>query len=116
MYRLNHYFWECALYFSYIYIGLKITTGVYRFWYNTVCLYVFYFTYFSLKDNCLTEFCCFLSNFNMNQPYIYIHPLPFKPASHLPPHPPCRLIWSPCWSFLKHTANSCWLSILHMVI
>ena len=24
--------------------------------------------YFLLKDNCFTEFCCFLSNFNMNQP------------------------------------------------
>ena len=24
--------------------------------------------YFFLKDNCFTEFCCFLSNLNMNQP------------------------------------------------
>ena len=24
--------------------------------------------FFKLKDNCFTEFCCFLSNFNMNQP------------------------------------------------
>ena len=24
--------------------------------------------YFLLKDNCFTEFCCFLSNLNMNQP------------------------------------------------
>ena len=23
-----------------------------------------------LKDNCCTEFCCFLSNFNMNQPSV----------------------------------------------
>ena len=23
---------------------------------------------FQLKDNCFTEFCCFLSNLNMNQP------------------------------------------------
>ena len=31
----------------------------------------FYFKkliYFLLKDNCFTECCCFLSNFNMNQP------------------------------------------------
>ena len=25
-------------------------------------------TYFLLKDNCFTEFCCFLPNLNMNQP------------------------------------------------
>ena len=32
-----------------------------------------------------------------------------------PPHP-SRLIQSPCLSFLSHTANSHWLSILHMVM
>ena len=42
---------------------------------------------FLLKDNCFTEFCCFLSNLNMNQPQAYIYPLPFEPPSHLPPHP-----------------------------
>ena len=26
------------------------------------------FIYFLLKDNCFTEFCCFLSNLNVNQP------------------------------------------------
>ena len=36
-----------------------------------------------MKDNCFTEFCCFLSNLNMNQPYVYIYPLPFEPPSHL---------------------------------
>ena len=41
-------------------------------------LFIFY-----LKDNYFTEFCCFLSNLNMNQPY----PLPFEPPSHLTPHP-----------------------------
>ena len=31
--------------------------------------------YFILKDNCFTEFCCFLSNLNMNQPLgIHISP------------------------------------------
>ena len=24
------------------------------------------------------EFCCFLSNLNMNQPYVYIYPFPTK--------------------------------------
>ena len=32
------------------------------------------------------------------------------------PFHPSRLIQSPCLSFLKHTANSRWLSILHMVM
>ena len=40
---------------------------------------------------------------------------PSEPPSHLPPQPtPSRLIQSPCLSFLSHTANSCWLSILHI--
>ena len=30
--------------------------------------------YFLLKDNCFTEFCCFLSNFTVNQPQVYIYP------------------------------------------
>ena len=49
-------------------------------------------------DNCLTEFCCFLSNLNMNQPEVYIYPLPLEPPSHLPPHP-TPLGWSraPVW-------------------
>ena len=32
------------------------------------------------------------------------------------PSQPSRLIQSPCLSFLSHTANSHWLSILHMVM
>ena len=46
----------------------------------------FLFICFLLKDNCFTEFCCFLSNLYMNQPQVYIYPLPFEPPSHLPPH------------------------------
>ena len=30
----------------------------------------FFLIYFLLKDNCFTEFCCFLSNLNMNQPSV----------------------------------------------
>ena len=70
---------------------------------------------FLLKDNCFTEFSCFPSNLNLNQPQVYIHPLQYEPPSHLPPIPPPRLIQSPCLSFLSHTANYCRLSILHMV-
>ena len=31
-------------------------------------IHFFKLIYFLLKDNCFTEFCCFLSNLNMNQP------------------------------------------------
>ena len=30
------------------------------------CISTVFLIYFLLKDNCLTEFCCFLSNPNMN--------------------------------------------------
>ena len=42
---------------------------------------------FQLKDNCFIEFCCFLSDINMNQLQVYIYLLPLEPPSHLPPHP-----------------------------
>ena len=32
--------------------------------------YFFLLIYLLLKDNCFTEFCCFLSNLNMNQPLV----------------------------------------------
>ena len=47
----------------------------------------FFNVFFSLKDNCFTEFCCFLSNLNMNQPQVYMWPHPLEPPSHLPPIP-----------------------------
>ena len=48
--------------------------------------------------------------------YIYIIP-PFWASLPSPsPSHPSRLIQSPCLSFLSHTANSHWLSTLHMVI
>ena len=31
-----------------------------------------FFIYFLFKDDCFTEICCFLSNLNMNQPYIFL--------------------------------------------
>ena len=43
------------------------------------------FKNFFLKDNCFTEF--FLSNLNINQPQVYIYPLPSETPSHLSPHP-----------------------------
>ena len=46
------------------------------------------------------------------------HRCTYVVISHPPPSSshPSRLIQSPCLSFLGHTANSHWLSILHMVI
>ena len=45
-------------------------------------IFIFYYLFILLKDKCFTEF-CFLSNLNMNQPQVYIYPLPFEPPSHL---------------------------------
>ena len=58
----------------------------------------FFFLVFLLTDNCFREFCCFLSNLTMNQPSVYIYPLPFEPPSHLSPHPtPLDWYRSPVW-------------------
>ena len=66
-----------------------------------------------MKDNCFIEFCCFLSNLNMNQPSVQfsrslmsaigIHILPPFWTSLPSPSPshPSRLIQSPCLSFLS---------------
>ena len=70
-----------------------------------------------MKDNCFTEFCCFLSNLSVNQPWVYIYLLPFWNSLLSPTlSHSSRLIQSPCLSFMSHTAKSCWLSILRMVM
>ena len=68
--------------------SLEKTHWLVWFWrFFFFCLSYFYsFNFFLLKDNCFTEFCCFLSNLNMNQPQVYIYPLPFETLSHLIPH------------------------------
>ena len=77
--------------------------------------YQFFFI-FLLQDNCFTEFCCFLSNLNMNQPQVYIYPLPSDPPSHLPPHPtPLGWYRAPVWISWARQQIPRWLSILHMV-
>ena len=50
-----------------------------------------------MKDNCFTEFCCFLSNLNMNQPQVYTYPLPVEPPSHLCPIPTLDWHRAPVW-------------------
>ena len=40
-----------------------------------------------MKDNCFTEFCCLLSNLNMNQPQVDMYPLLLNlPPISLPTH------------------------------
>ena len=54
---------------------------------RTLWVAFFFFNYFIDKYNCFIEFCCFLSNLNMNQPYVYIYPLLCEAPLHLlPPH------------------------------
>ena len=61
--------------------------------------------------------CWFLQNINMNQPKVYICPLPPEPPSHLPPHPaPLGCHRALGLSSLRRTENSHWLSILHIVV
>ena len=61
------------------------------------------------QDICFTILCWFLPHINMNQPLVYVFPLPLKPYSYLPPPPTpldCHraLGWTPCV-----TTNSHWL-------
>ena len=58
-----------------------------------------------------------VSAIHQHESAIGIHmssPMNLPPTSH--PFPPCRLLQSPSLSSLSHTANSHWLSILHMVV
>ena len=60
--------------------------------------------------------CWFLPYNNVNQPQVYLCPLPLEPPSHLPPHPtPLGCHRALDLSSLHHTTNSHWLSIVHMV-
>ena len=74
------------------------------------------FNFFRLEDNCFI-LCWYLPNINMNKPQVYIYPLPLKPPSHLPLHHSslgCHRVLG--LSSLHGTANTHWLSILHMVM
>ena len=64
-----------------------------------MCVWLFFkLIYLLLKDDCFTEFCCFLSNLSMNQPQVYVYSFPFEPPSHLPPHPtPTGWYGEPVW-------------------
>ena len=63
--------------FHFLLQGIFLTQG------SKLSLLHFFKFIFLLKNNCFTEFCFFFSNLNMNQPQVYIYPLPFEPPSHL---------------------------------
>ena len=71
-----------------------------------------------LENSCSTILCLPLPHINMNQPQVYICPLPPKhPSSHLPPHPTLLACHrAPGWAPCCHTENSRSLSILRKVM
>ena len=81
---LDKKLWLMSVYvndsFPYWSLWLREAASIWR-------LFFFKLINFLLKDNCFTEFCCFLSNLNVNQPWVYIYPLPFEIPSHLPSYP-----------------------------
>ena len=57
------------------------------------------YVYFSLKDNCFTEFCCCLSNLSVNQPQVYIYPSLLKLPPISLPIPPLQVDTEPLFEF-----------------
>ena len=61
------------IYFEFIFYMVAFNSWHFKVtFFNCLIYFLFFnffkFIYFILKDNCFTEFCCFLSNLNMNQP------------------------------------------------
>ena len=68
-------------------------------------------------DNCFTILSWFLLYINMNQPWVYICPLPVDPPSHLLfHHTPLACRRALGLRSLHPTTNSHWLSVLCMVM
>ena len=62
-------------------------------WNDLSAVHIFFFFplkivlfFFKLEDRCFTLLRSFLAYNLMNQPYIYIRPLPLEPSSHFLPH------------------------------
>lgn len=66
---LHQLIWSCGFHLSFCYCGT---------------IYIFSFL---LEDSCFTVLGWFLPYTSMNQPQVYIYPLPPNPRSHLPPRP-----------------------------
>ena len=63
------------------------------------------------------QYCWFLPYISLNQPWVYVCPLPFEPPFYLPHYPtPLGCHRALDLSSLLHTANSHWLSVLYMVM
>ena len=89
---------------------MRFSSFILLLWYN---IYIFLFL---LEDNCFTVLGWFLPYTSMNQPQVYVYPLPPNPRSHLPPRPAplaCHraLGWAPC-----HAAHLHLLSLSHMIM
>ena len=69
---------------------------------------LFFLIFFCMKDNCFTELCCFLSNLNMNQPWVYIYPLPFEARCHLSPHPTPQVDTEPLFELPEPQSKFLW--------
>ena len=73
--------------------------------------------FFLLEDNCFTIVSVFAIHQHESAIGIYMPPVTAEPPSHLPLHPnSASYNRAPDLSSLSHTANSHWLSILHMVM
>ena len=73
--------------------------------------------FFLLEDNCFTIVLVFAIHQHESAIGIYMPPVTAEPPSHLPLHPnSASYNRAPDLSSLSHTANSHWLSILHMVM
>ena len=56
-------------------------------------------SFFKLENSCFSMLCWFLAHNLLNQPYIYIQPLPLEPSSHFLPHlTPLGYHRAPIWA------------------
>ena len=82
-----------------------------RRWEKNLTFLFFTFLSLKLRYSCLTMLCWLLLYNEVNQPYVYIHPLPLEPPS---PPDPCHLVrvpgWAPC--VIQQLRTGCGLHIL----
>ena len=128
-----------SLNFTYIYIYIYIYVCIHIYIYIYVYIYIYIYIYgvpglsystrallsslwhagsffFTWRIIALQKFA--ISVKPQHESAIGIHTSPPFWTSLPSPSPshPSRLIQRPCLSFQSHTANSCWLSILHIVM
>ena len=90
---------------------LTFKQGSHAKWSEWAQCVFFFFNLFLLEDNYFIILCWFLPYINMNQPLIYVCPLPVEPLSHFWLHPtPLGCHKALGLSSLCQTANLHWLS------